>query len=413
MQKNWKRTFFTIWIGQAFSLLSSAVVQLVIIWYLTDRSKSAAVLSVASLAAFLPQGILGPFIGALVDRMNRKRIMILADLGTALVSLIVVFWGQFGEIPLWGAIVVLILRSVGAAFHTPALQASIPLIVPQEMLVKSAGYSQMLQSLSLIAGPALAAVLYAALPFNLAIAIDPLGALIAVATLLMVKIPQPKKASPAAESPNIWGELKQGFSVLRSHHGLFWLTIFSALFMFAFMPVNALFPLMTWTHFGGNEWHAGAVETVFAIGMLIGGLLLSTWGGFKNKVLSIIITNVIVSLGVTACGILPPSGFIPFVILCGIIGLVVPFYSGPYMALLQERIPSEYLGRVLSISNSLALISTPVALGVSALAADHTGVAYWFFLCGVVMLVVSIATIFVRSIRLLGRPLPSSPSDLG
>lgn len=400
MQKNWKRTFFTIWIGQAFSLLSSAVVQLVIIWYLTDRSKSAAVLSIASLAAFLPQGLLGPFIGTLIDRMNRKRLMILADLGTAAVSLVIVVWGQFTQVPLWGAILVLILRSVGAAFHTPALHASIPLIVPKEMLAKSAGYSQTLQSLSLIAGPALAAVLYAALPFNLAIAIDPIGALIAVASLMMVKIPQPDQTESAA--PNMWAELKEGFSVLRAHRGLFWLTIFSALFLFAFMPVNALFPLMSWTHFGGNEWHAGAVESVFAVGMLIGGLILSAWGGFKNKILSIILANIIVSLGIAASGMLAPSGFIPFLVLCGAIGLVLPFYNGPYMALLQERIPAEYLGRVLSISNSLMLISTPIALGVSAMAADHTGVAFWFVVCGMLMLAVSIATVFVKSIRRLG-----------
>lgn len=140
----WKRQFAVIWTGQAISIFTSSIIQMAIIWYLTDKTKSATILSLATLAGFLPQAVLGPFIGVLIDRYDRKKIMILADLSIAFVTFILVIVGWFGALPIWIIMTVLFWRSIGTAFHAPSLQAITPMIVPKEYLTNCAGYTQSL-----------------------------------------------------------------------------------------------------------------------------------------------------------------------------------------------------------------------------------------------------------------------------
>lgn len=210
----WKRDFFTIWAGQAVSLITSAILQMAIIFYLTEKTGSALVLSIASLAGFLPYGLLGPAIGVLVDRYDRKLVMIGADLIIAAAGAILAFIALFMELPVWMIMVVLFIRSVGTAFHTPALTATTPLLVPKEQLTRCAGYSQSLQSISYILSPAVAAFLYAVWELNAIIAIDVLGALIACGTVAFVHIPQVEHEQESPER-NFIHEMKDGFMALR------------------------------------------------------------------------------------------------------------------------------------------------------------------------------------------------------
>lgn len=155
MKNKWKKTYWTIWSGQAISIITSSIVQFAIIVYITDLTKSAFYLSMASLVALLPQGLLGIFAGSIIDRYDRKKIMIASDLLIAISTLSIFIVSLFGEIPMWSIFLILGIRSIGSAFHSPALQASIPLIVPKEELLKYSGYSQVGQSISLILSPAL------------------------------------------------------------------------------------------------------------------------------------------------------------------------------------------------------------------------------------------------------------------
>ena len=139
LSRNWKKNFFTIWTGQALSQFSSSVLQFAIVWYLTDKTGSAMVLTVAMMMGFLPQGILGPFIGVFIDRYNRKRIMIVSDLFISAASFAMVVAGWMGGLTTELILVVLLLRSVGSAFHTPCLQAVTPQIVPSDQLTRCAG----------------------------------------------------------------------------------------------------------------------------------------------------------------------------------------------------------------------------------------------------------------------------------
>ena len=188
--RNWKQDFYTIWAGQAVSLITSGVLQMAIIWHLTNTTGSAMVLSMATLVGFLPQAVLGSAIGVLVDRWNRKMVMIGADVIIACAGLVLTVISLSAELPVWIVMLILFIRSVGTAFHSPALSAVTPLLVPEEQLVKCAGYTQSIQSASFILSPAIAAFLYAKWGLNSAVALDVFGAIIACITVAMVHIPK-------------------------------------------------------------------------------------------------------------------------------------------------------------------------------------------------------------------------------
>ncbi|WP_018307298.1 MFS transporter [Desulfitobacterium hafniense] len=400
--EHWQRSFYTLWAGQAVSLITSAVLQMAIIWHLTEETGSAMVLSIATLVGFLPQAILGPFIGVLVDRYHRKYVMIGADLLIAAVGLMLALASLAMELPVWLIMVVLFLRSVGTAFHSPALNAVTPLLVPEDQLTKCAGYTQSIQSASYILGPALAALLYAVWDLNSIILVDVAGAVLASILTAFVFIPRLEAGESAAQG-NLMLEMKEGYSALRSNKGLFALLWVGALYMLFFMPINALFPLMSMKYFGGTTYHASLVEIVFAAGMLVGGLVLGVWGGFKNRVLSLAASILLMGVSLIVSGLLPVKGFAVFVLCSTLMGFSAPFYSGVQTALFQEKISPEYLGRVFALLGSVVSVAMPLGLVLSALFADTLGVNRWFLISGILITGIAVLPALMPGLRNLDR----------
>lgn len=390
----------TIWAGQAVSLITSAILQMAIIFYLTEKTGSAMVLSMASLVGFLPYAVFGPAIGVLVDRHDRKKIMIGADLIIAAAGAVLAIVALYMELPIWMVMVVLFIRSIGTAFHTPALNAVTPLLVPEEQLTKCAGYSQSLQSISYIVSPAVAALLYSVWELNAIIAIDVLGAVIASITVAIVRIP---KLGDQVQSlkPNFIREMKEGMAVLRQNKGLFALLLVGTLYMFVYMPINALYPLITMEYFNGTPMHISITEIAYASGMLIGGLLLGLFGNYQKRILLITASIFMMGISLTISGLLPQSGFFIFVVCCAIMGLSVPFYSGVQTALFQEKIKPEYLGRVFSLTGSIMSLVMPIGLILSGFFADRIDVNHWFLLSGVLIIGIAIACPMITEVRKL------------
>ena len=161
MIPHWKQKFALLWTGQALSILSSMISQYALIWYLTDLTGSPAVLSLATMAALVPQGILSLFTGTFADRFDRRWIMIISDGAIGLVSLMLAAAAFAAPLPVAPILAVAALRSVGGAFHAPCIQAVTPLLAPPDALTRCAGWSQGIQTVSMLLSPALAAVLYA------------------------------------------------------------------------------------------------------------------------------------------------------------------------------------------------------------------------------------------------------------
>ena len=397
---NWKRKFYTIWAGQAVSLITSAILQMAIIFYLTEKTGSAMVLSMASLVGFLPYAVFGPAIGVLVDRHDRKKIMIGADLIIAVAGAVLAIVALFMELSVWMVMVVLFIRSIGTAFHSPALNAVTPLLVPEEQLTKCAGYSQSLQSISYIVSPAVAALLYSVWELNAIIAIDVLGAVIASITVAIVRIPKLGDQVQSLE-PNFIREMKEGIVVLRQNKGLFALLLLGTLYTFVYMPINALYPLISMEYFNGTPMHISITEIAFASGMLAGGLMLGRLGSYEKRVPLITGSFFMMGASLAIAGLLPPSGFIIFVVCCAIMGLSVPFYSGVQTALFQQKIKPEYLGRVFSFTGSIMSLAMPLGLILSGFFADRIGINHWFLISGILIIGIAIVCPMMTEVRKL------------
>lgn len=402
MIPHWKEKFAVLWVGQALSILTSMLSQYALIWYLTDLTGSSTVLSLATLAALLPQGILSLFTGAFADRFDRRAIMVVADGAIGAVSLVLAFMAWRAPLTPGPILLVAALRSVGGAFHSPCLQAVTPLIAPPEELTRCAGWSQGIQTVSMLLSPALAAALYAAVPLHWIILLDTLGAAFAIGGLLLARLPA-LKVGGAGQALHLWRDTREGFAVLRSHRWLWQLCLICALFSVAFMPVSALFPLMSMQYFGRDAAAAALVETAFSVGMLAGSVLLGLWGGGKDKVLTMI--SAVLSMGgaLAVTGALPPSGFWWFAGLSLLMGATCPFFNSVFVALIQEKVEAQYLGRVMGLSGAMMTLASPLGLAATAVLAERTGLTLWFLLAGVVTLLCGGLMLLLPAVRTCGR----------
>lgn len=404
----WRRNFFTIWTGQAFSQLSSAVLQFAIVWYLTDHTGSAMVLAIAMMMGFLPQGLLGPLIGVFIDRFSRKRIMIVSDLLISAAGLVMVAAGWTGVLSTSLILVVLLIRSIGSAFHTPCLQAVTPQIVPSDQLTRCSGYSQALESVSQILSPVIAAVLYNSWSLSGIVFLDVIGALIGVFTLGITVIPELLREENRGRV-KVLAEAREGFWILRTQKGMLGLVLIGSLYTLALMPASALFPLMSMSYFRGSSTSASIVEVVFSVGLLFGSLVLSKWGGTKNRVYTIVGSFLLMSLSLFISGLLPSGGFYVFVACSWLMGVSGPFYWGMYTPLLQSSFEARYLGRVLSLADSIRLLSGPLGLAVSGIFAERYGVEKWFLVAGGLVLLAAFLCLGVEEVRNCDRNRPHSP----
>lgn len=398
LNQSWRKKFAVIWLGQSVSLLTSSILQMAIVWYLTEKTGSAAVLSFATLIGYLPAALLGMFIGTFIDRHSRKRIMVVADLSIALLGVLLVASGQQGEIAVWLIMLVLLLRSIGAAFHYPALQALTPAIVPKEHLLKYAGYAQSFESLSMVLSPALAALLFSIWDLTTIIFLDVAGALAAVITLCLVKLPKAEKP-PMQERSHFLQETGDGFRELKRVQGMLPLMVIGALYAVIYFPIGTLYPFITMEYFGGGVAESGTVEVVFAVGSLLGSLILGLMGGKIKKIPMIATSIALYGSGVLFTGLLPPSGLKQFMVLSLVMGISVPFYTGIQTAIFQLKFREEYLGRIFALTSSVGTIAMPLGLILSGAFTDRIGINRLFSIAGVLTIVLSIVTALWPSLK--------------
>ena len=388
MLKNINKTFLIVYTGQAISQLTSSILQMAIVWYLITKTNSSNIVALSGIVGFLPQGVLGLFIGVFIDRFNRKKIMIISDLLISAASLTLSVSGFFGDISIPLIMSVLFIRSIGTAFYVPSLQAITPLIIPKNELPKYSGYSQTLQSVSLLLSPVLASFFFSIWSLQAIVMLDVLGAIIGVFTLCIVNIP---KIKPEFEHTkiNILVEMKEGIATLKENK-LFNFMLLGAVFSIVYIPIFVLYPMMTLSYFGKNQWYAGAIEVVFAIGMLIGSVVLGATGGGKRKMITISFSCFMIGVSLYISGILGKNMFLGFTLCSTLLGFVTPFYQGLQVIIFQQKIQEEYLGRVMSLSGSLMAIGTPIGIGFSGVISDRIGIENFFLYSGVGIIIIAL-----------------------
>lgn len=387
--RRWAKPFFTIWTGQAVSLLGSQMVQFALIWWLTKLTESATVLTTATLVGILPRVILGPFVGALVDRWDRRKIMIFADAGIALATLGlgVLFYLDWAAI--WAVYLILFFRALGSGFHSPAMTSSTSLMVPDAQLTRVQGMNQTLANgLNIVSAP-LGALLLEVLSVGSVLLIDVVSALFAVLPLLFIGIPQPENGELAQNGSlvsSVWDDFRAGLKYVFQWPGLR-IILFMALFINMIVtPAFALLPLLVREHLGGNALQLGWVNSAFGIGAVCGGLLLSAWGGFSKKIVTSQAGLIGLSLGLGVVGFTPAQALTTAIVGVFLIGAMLPLTNGPINAVIQSAVDPSVQGRVFTLVGALASAMAPLGLIVAGPLSEVFNIQIWFLVGGLLTL---------------------------
>ena len=395
--EKWARRFFTIWSGQALSLFGSALVQFALIWWLTQESGSATVLAIATLVGMLPQIVLGPFAGALVDRWNRRVIMIMADATVAIFSLLLAYLFVTDTVQIWHVYTIMAIRALGGAFHFPAMSASTPLMVPDSQLTRVNGLNQALQGINGMIAPPVGALLLGLLSTQGILMIDVGTAILAILPLLFISIPQPKPREDLQQKvkPSLMQDVRAALAYIRSIPG-FTAIIFMALFLnFLLVPTGALLPLLVIKHFGKGALELGLLESAIGIGIITGGILLSIWGGFKKKIVTSVAGIVGLGIGVMLVGLAPANLFLLAIAGNILLGFMIPMANGPVGAMMQSIVRPDMQGRVMSLLNSGATAISPLGLLIAGPFSDLLGIRVWFWAGGILCVMIAVGAFFV------------------
>ncbi len=391
------KPFFILWSGQSVSLLGSQLVQFALIWWLTQTTGSATVLAMASLAGFLPQVILGPFVGVLVDRWNRRLTMFVADASVAAATVVLAYLFWSGAAQTWHVFAILFVRSLAGSFHWPAMMASTTLMVPKEHLTRIQGLNQALNGgLSIVSAP-LGAFLLGVLPLQGVLAIDVVTAVFAITPLFFIAVPQPERQPNGEETSlaSFWTDMREGFNYLRSWRGLLVMSGLAMIVKILLNPAFSLIPLLVTGHFGGDAMQLGILESTAGVGIVIGGLALSAWGGFEKRIVTVQVGLIGLGVGLTVMGAAPASLFVVGLAGTFVVGAMISLIDGPIMAILQATIEPELQGRVMMLFGSLISSTVPLGLIIAGPVADLIGIRAWFMATGVLTAVMAVVGFFI------------------
>ncbi len=392
--------FAMIWGGQAVSRLGSTIARFALIWWLTERTGSATVLATASLAAIFPQILFGPLAGAYVDRWDRRVVMVVADGFIALVSLglAYLFWADLLRV--WHIYAVTLARALGRTFHIPAMSTATTLLVPKDHLARVAGFNQALTGIASIAGPPLGALVLSLLPLHHVMLVDVGTALVALIPLCLIRLPQPQCDPQGPHRPSIWEDVREGLAYLRPRKGLLGIMVMAALCNFVANPVYALLPLLVKQHFAGGAGHLSSMQAMQGLGLIVGGLLLSVWGGFRRHIYTSLAGLIVQGVMILVVGLTPRGAFWLAALSWSIGACMNVFYNGAEAAILQSTVPVALQGRVLTVMQSSVWIALPLSLLIAGPVADRVGPRWWYtFAGGISALVGSVALLVPATVN--------------
>ncbi len=393
-------SFLVILAGQAFSLFGSELVQFALIWWLTQESGSATTLALASLVGLLPPVFLGPVAGALVDRWNRRVVMLVADGMIALATLVLVALFALGIVQVWHVYVVMFVRALGGSFHWPAMQASTTLMVPERHLARVAGVNQALRGMANIAMPPLGALLITMVSLPAVLAIDVATALLAIVPLIFVHVPQPARALPE-EPTSVWSDLREGIRFVWRWRGLAILIALISVLHFLAAPAFSLIPIVVTKYFEKGALELAWMQSASGIGLLVGGVLLSTWGGFKRRIVTVLLGLLLLGGCMAVVGVLPSTAFWWAVGTMFCTSVMASMVVGSFQAVQQAIVPPEMQGRVFTLARSGMDVMSPLGMAIAGPVADGLGVQGWYLLTGGALVVMAVGAFFIPTLMRL------------
>lgn len=400
----WKRNVAVFLTSQALSLFGSALVQYALMWHITLTTKSGTMMALMIILGFLPAFFLSPFAGVFADRHDRKRIIMLADAGIALATLVLALVYARGGEAIGLLLLVSALRSVGQAFHMPAVGAILPQMVPQDSLLRVNALNGAVQSGLSFAAPMVAGVLLSIAPFQAILFVDVATASLAVGLLaLFLRVPPHAKASHP-QATGYFEDLRLGFGYVRSHRYLLGYFVYMALLFFLIAPAAFLTPLQTTRTYGPEVWRLTALEIAFSAGMTVGGAVLAAVSGFRNRMSTVVASTLVMAVCTAALGLAPPFwAYLGFMIL---FGLAIPYFNTPLTTLLQEHVEGDYLGRVYSINSMISSSMMPVGMLAFGPLGDLVRIEILLIATGAAIAALGIGVRMSRTLMEMGEPVP-------
>jgi DHA3 family macrolide efflux protein-like MFS transporter len=394
----WKTRFFAIWTGQAVSLIGSVLTQFVLIWYITRETGSAAALATAGIAGLLPNAIFSPLGGALADRHSRRAIMIVADALTALCMAVLVWLFATQRVELCHVYTLMAVRSALQAFQRPAAAASTVNLVPPEFVQRAAGMNQALEGVLAIAGAPLGALALAWLPFQAALGIDVVTAILGILPLFVYAIPQPKSAG--YEQPeSMLGSIVEGARYIFSNRALLILYGLVGLVVLTVMPTFTLTPLLVTDYFGGGVNQVAVMEGVAGVAMIVGGLAIGLWPPRRHRV-GVALVSWSLSCAAVALTALAPSTLFPLAVFWwAVSGFTYATGNAPFTAVLQTVVPNELQGRAFSLLNMVFGFAGPIGLIIAGPLGEALGVRAVFIVGGFSSAAICAAGLLSASLR--------------
>lgn len=392
MNDNWKKNIVLFMTSQTISLFGSSLVQYAILWYITLNTQSGIMMTISILCGFLPTFVLSPFAGVWADRYSRKMLIVLSDSIIALSTLVLAVLFLMGYDNMWLLFVVSAVRALGTGVQTPAVGAMLPQLVPEDQLTRINGLNGSIQAMVMLLSPMLSGALLTMASIEAIFFIDVITAVVAVTTILVfVHVPLHTKAA-AKQTISYLQDLTLGFRYIKDHRYVQNFFIFCAFFFVLAAPAAFLTPLQVTRTFGGDIWRLTAIEIAFSIGMMLGGLIMSVWPGFRNRVHTMTMASLAFGVCTFGLGVIP--NFWIYLVVMGVTGLSMPFFNTPSTVLLQEKVEPDYLGRVFGVLGMISSSMMPLGMLVFGPLADSVRVEWLLMISGVLL--------FIQGFFLLG-----------
>jgi DHA3 family macrolide efflux protein-like MFS transporter len=360
--------FTIIWAGQFVSLLGTTMTQFALTIWTWEKTGVATTIALANLFFMAPQMLMSPLAGALVDRWDRRLVMMLSDLGAGLSTVAIYLLMRAGALEVWHLYTAFAFAGAFQAFQFPAYSAAVSTMLPKEQYTRASGMLSLAQSASGIFGPVAAGVLLNVVQTSSLLLFDIVSFVVAISALLMVHIPQPEAKEVAKRS--ILEDSLFGFKYIIERPSLLGLQLVFFSINFTAVLCFSLMAPMILSRTGNDTLVLGSVQSAFGVGGVVGGLLLSAWGGPKRRVNGVLGGMILSSiLGVTLMGLGRSSSV--WIAAAFFNMIFLPLINGSNQAIWQSKVPPDMQGRVFSTRALIAQISAPVATGIAGPLADH------------------------------------------
>lgn len=387
-QNHWKRKTILFLISQCITLFGSMIVQMSIIWYVTLKTSSGGWVAAFTICSYLPQFLISFFAGVWADRYSRKKLIILAD-GVITVATLVMFLVMpmisLDSILLSALLAVSIIRSVGAGIQTPAVNAVIPQLVPEEYLMKYNGLNATVQSVVQFAAPAVAGAVLSIGTFRATLFIDILTALVGIGLLSCVLLP---KQEASNENVSVFFEIKAGIRYSFSDKLIGKILIVYGLYILLCVPAGFMAALLVSRVYGDVYWYLTALELVGFAGMALGGVLMGVWGGFKSRIKTFALGLFVLSLMTIGMGVSPY--FILYLVLMFVYSIALTMIQTATTTIIQEKADSSMQGRVFGLMGAMYSGFLPVGMAIFGPLADVMPLQWIIVGSGIALVLVTV-----------------------